>query len=194
MSETAIHSSPIAALRDHGRRPRARLGATSEALGAQPSRGASSLPRLKSRSARATARSLNGALASLIQKGDRKAALEKIRAGADVNEAQPDGTRPIHWAVFKVDYELLDALIAKKAKADVTNEFGATPLAEAVKVTDARMVKTLLDAGAGVEGANLDGETALMLAIKTGELPIVQMLINAGANVNTVEKEHIKRR
>jgi len=131
-----------------------------------------------------------GSLASLIQKGDRKAALERIRAGADVNEAQPDGTRPIHWAIFKVDYELLDALIAKKAKADVTNEFGDTPLAEAVKVTDARMVKTLLDAGAGVEGANLDGETALMLAIKTGELPIVQMLINAGANVNTVEKEH----
>src|ERR1700745_3521143 len=107
------------------------------------------------------AQSRQSSLASLIQKGDRKAALEKIRAGADVNEAQPDGTRPIHWAVFKVDYELLDALIAKKANADVTNEFGDTPLAEAVKVTDARMVKTLLDAGAGVEGANLDGETAL---------------------------------
>jgi ankyrin repeat protein len=128
-------------------------------------------------------------LATLIQKSDRKAALEKIRAGADVNEAQPDGTRPIHWAVFKVDYELLDALIAKKAKANVTNQFGDTPLAEAVKVTDARMVKTLLNAGAGVEAANLDGETALMLAIKTGELPIVQMLIKAGANVNTLEKE-----
>ena len=110
--------------------------------------------------------------------------------GADVNEAQPDGTRPIHWAVYKVDYELLDALIAKKAKADVTNEFGATPLAEAVKLADARMVKTLLDAGAGVEGANRDGQTALMLAIKTGELPIVEMLIKAGANVNTVEKFH----
>src|SRR5688500_5619254 len=131
-----------------------------------------------------------GSLASLIQRGDRKAALESIRAGADVNEPQPDGTRPIHWAVFKVDYELLDALIARKAKADVANEFGDTPLAEAVKVTDVRMVKALLDAGAGVESANLDGETALMLAIKTGDLPIVQMLINAGANVNTVEKEH----
>jgi ankyrin repeat protein len=127
--------------------------------------------------------------ASLIQ-GAIERPRSKVRAGADVNEAQPDGSRPIHWAVFKVDYELLDALIAQKAKADVTNEFGATPLAEAVKVTDARMVKTLLDAGAGVESANLDGETALMLAIKTGELPIVQMLINAGANVNTVEKEH----
>ena len=87
-------------------------------------------------------------LANLIQEGNRKAALAQIRAGADVNAAQPDGTRPIHWAVYRVDYELLDALIAKKAKVDVANEFGSTPLAEAAKLADARMVKTLLDAGA----------------------------------------------
>jgi ankyrin repeat protein len=128
-------------------------------------------------------------IADLIQAGNRKAALERIRsAGADVNEAQPDGTRPIHWAVYKVDYELIDALIAKKAKVDVTNEFGSTPLAEAVELADARMVKMLLDAGAGVEAPNQDGQTALMLAIKTGELPIVEMLVKAGANVNAVEK------
>jgi ankyrin repeat protein len=128
-------------------------------------------------------------LADLIQSGNRKTALDRIRTGGtDVNEAQPDGTRPIHWAVYKVDYELIEALVARKAKVDVTNEFGSTPLAEAVKLADARMVKMLLDAGAGVEGANEDGETALMLAIKTGELPIVEMLVKAGANVNTVEK------
>src|SRR6187549_1509942 len=127
-------------------------------------------------------------LASLIQAGNRKAALDRIRAGADVNEAQSDGTRPIHWAVYRVDYELIEALIAKRARVDVTNEFGSAPIAEAVKLADARMVKMLLDAGAGVEGANQDGQTALMLAIKTGELPIVEMLVKAGANVNTVEK------
>ena len=87
-------------------------------------------------------------LASLIQHGNRKAALEQIRAGADVNEAQPDGTRPIHWAVYKVDHELLDALIAKKAKVEVANQFGSTPLAEAAKLADATMVKALLAAGA----------------------------------------------
>ncbi len=127
-------------------------------------------------------------LANLIQTGNRKAALERIRAGADVNEAQPDGTRPVHWAVYRLDHELLAALIAKKAKVDVANEFGATPIAEAAQLADATMVKMLLDAGAGPEGANQDGQTALMLAIKTGELPIVEMLIKAGANVNTVEK------
>src|SRR5579864_1387755 len=131
-----------------------------------------------------------GSLAALIQEGNRKAALEKIHAGADVNEAQPDGTRPIHWAVYRVDYEVLDALIARKAKVDVTNEFGSTPLAEAAKLADARMVKTLLDAGARPDTSNQDGETALMLAIKTGEVPVVQMLITAGANVNAMETFH----
>lgn len=129
-------------------------------------------------------------LATLIQSGNRKAALDQIRAGVDVNASQPDGTRPIHWAVYRVDYELLDALIAKKAKVDVANEFGSTPLAEAVKLADARMVKSLLDAGASPESPNLDGESALMVAIKTGELPIIEMLIKAGANVNVVEKFH----
>jgi uncharacterized protein len=127
-------------------------------------------------------------LADLIQSGNRKAALDRIRTGADVNDAQPDGTRPIHWAVYKVDYELIDALIAKKATVDVANEFGSTPLAEAVKLADARMVKLLLAAGAGVDRADENGQTALMLAIKTGELPIVEMLVRAGANVNAVEE------
>lgn len=127
-------------------------------------------------------------LADLIQAGNRKAALDRIRTGASVNEAQPDGTRPIHWAVYKVDHELIAALIAKKAAVDVVNEFGATPLAEAVKLADARMVRMLLDAGAGVDRADESGQTALMLAIKTGELPIVEMLVKAGANVNAAEQ------
>src|SRR5580698_9731700 len=129
-------------------------------------------------------------LADLIEAGNRKAALEQIRAGADVNAAQPDGTRPIQWAVYHLYYEILDALIAKKARVDVANEFGSTPLAEAAKLGDARMVRTLLDAGAQPDKPNQDGETALMLAIKTGELPVVEMLIKAGANVNNIERFH----
>jgi len=121
-----------------------------------------------------------GQLATAIQAGQR--------AGVNVNEAQPDGTRPVHWAVYRVDYAVLDALIAKKARVDVANEFGHTPLAEAVKQGDARMVKTLLSAGSGTEGANADGQTALMVAIKNGDLPIFRMLIDAGARVNVVEK------
>ena len=136
------------------------------------------------------AQSSKGSLASLIEAGNRQAALDRIRAGADVNEAQPDGTRPIHWAVYRVDYELLAALIARKVNVNVGNQFGSRPIAQAAELADARMVKMLLDAGAEPEGANQDGQTALMLAIKTGEVAIVDMLISAGANVNTIEKFH----
>jgi len=138
----------------------------------------------------ALAQSSKESLANLIEAGNRKAALERIRAGADVNEAQPDGTRPIQWAIYRVDYELVEALIAKKANVNVRNEFGSTPIAEAAELADARMVKMLLDGGANPEGANQDGETALMLAIKTGEVALADILIKAGANVNTIEKFH----
>ena len=129
-------------------------------------------------------------LANLIQAGNRKAALERISSGADVNEPQPDGTRPVHWAVHRLDYEVLDALIARKAAIDVPNEFGSTPLGQAASLADARMVKTLLDAGAQPDLANQDGETPLMLAIKTGEMSVVDLLVKAGANVNAREIFH----
>jgi uncharacterized protein len=139
-----------------------------------------------------SAQAPKGALATLIESGDRKAALDRIRTAsvADINEPQPDGTRPIHWAIHHVDYEVLTALIAKKASLNVRNDFGSTPIAEAAELGDVRMVKMLLDAGAEPEGANADGQTALMLAIKTGETAVADLLIKAGANVNTVEKFH----
>ena len=66
-------------------------------------------------------------LATVIQEGRRAEALAMIKAGADVNQAQPDGTRPIHWAVYRVDHELVDALISKKHElktvADRRREF-----------------------------------------------------------------------
>ena len=76
-------------------------------------------------------------IATLIQNGERAAALETIDApDADVNTTQGDGTTPLHWAVYKVDHELVAALLNRGAKADVTNDYGSSPLAEAVKLGD----------------------------------------------------------
>src|SRR4051794_37655778 len=47
------------------------------------------------------------ALADRIQAGDRKAALEMIAAGANVNQTQLDGTTPLQWATYRVDSELV---------------------------------------------------------------------------------------
>jgi len=54
-----------------------------------------------------TAAAADNSLAGLIQAGQRDAALKMIAAGADVNAAQGDGTTPLHWAVYKVDADLV---------------------------------------------------------------------------------------
>jgi ankyrin repeat protein len=129
----------------------------------------------------------DGTLAELVQAGDRAAALEMIRAGADVNAAQGDGTTPLHWAVYKVDRELTAELLARGAKPDVINNYGSSPLAEAVKVGDIVLVEMLLDAGADFEAPNQDGQTALMLAARAGALDVARLLVGRGAAVNTRE-------
>jgi len=127
-------------------------------------------------------------IANLIQNGERAAALEAIHArGADVNATQGDGTTPLHWAVYKVDRELVAELLDHGAKPDVTNKYGSSPLAEAAKLGDLELVRQLLDAGANVESPNADGQTALMLAARIGSLDVAKLLVERGADVNAKE-------
>jgi uncharacterized protein len=129
----------------------------------------------------------DGTLADLIQSGDRDAALRMIRAGSDVNAAQGDGTTPLHWAVYRIDAELVDALLERGAEPDAINDYGSSPLAEAVKTANAELVGKLLDAGADVEAPNQDGQTALMLAARAGALDAAELLVRHGADVNRRE-------
>jgi ankyrin repeat protein len=126
-------------------------------------------------------------LADLIQNGERTAALALIDDGADVNAAQGDGTTPLHWAVYKVDRELVAELLKAGANADATNKYGSSPLAEAAKLGDLALVRQLLDAGADVESPNADGQTALMLAARIGSLDLAKLLVERGADVNAKE-------
>src|SRR5262249_23764305 len=115
---------------------------------------------------------------------------EQIRAGANVNQAQADGTTPLIWAVNLSEYDVAEALLAKKADPNAANQFGAMPLTEAARQSNGRLVKMLLDAGAKADSADPDGETALMKAINGGDVAVVKMLLDAGAKVNVVEKFH----
>jgi ankyrin repeat protein len=127
-------------------------------------------------------------LADRIEAGDRKAALELIARNVAVNAAQPDGTTPLHWAVYRVDEELVKALLARGARADILNTYGASPLAEAVRVGNVNLVRLLLDAGADPNRPNEDGESPLMLAARTGVVKVAELLVDHGANVNVREQ------
>jgi len=129
-------------------------------------------------------------LPTAVQAGAGRQALEMIRSGADVNQAQGDGSTPLIWAVNRQDYEVAAALLAKRANPNAVNTFGAMPLTEATRLNDGMLVKMLLNAGAKVDSANLDDESALMLAVRNGNLPMTETLVNAGASVNRIEKFH----
>lgn len=127
-------------------------------------------------------------LADRIESGDRKTALEMIARNTNVNVAQRDGSTPLHWAVYRVDEELVKALLARGAKADVVNSFGSSPLSEAARVANLKLVGMLLEAGADANRVNQDGQTPLMLTARTGAVNVAELLVRHGANVNASEQ------
>jgi ankyrin repeat protein len=138
----------------------------------------------------ATTASAQSALADKIAAGDRKAALAMIAEGADVNQAQPDGSTPLHWAVYRVDRELVNALLKRRARTNVVNHYGASPLTEAARLADPGLMGMLLEADADPNIANEDGQTALMLAARTGNVALARLLLEHNADVNQREKYH----
>jgi ankyrin repeat protein len=126
-------------------------------------------------------------LADRIQDGARNQALALIESGADVNEAQGDGTTPLHWAVYHIDTELVASLLERGADPDAINAYGSSPLGEAAKVAELGLVRTLLEAGADPDAPNADGQTVLMLAARSGSTEIARLLLEHGADVNARE-------
>ena len=127
-------------------------------------------------------------LADRIQAGDSRAALELITKGADVNQTQPDGTTPLHWAVYTFDRELVQTLLRRGARVNAINRYGSSPLGEAVMVASLEITAMLLEAGADPNVTNADGQTALMLVARTGNVPLATLLVQRGADVNRRER------
>src|SRR5678815_2814956 len=127
-------------------------------------------------------------LADRIQAGDRRAAMELVAKGADVNQAQADGTTPLHWAVYRFDRELVQTLLKKGARVNVVNRYGASPLSEAVRVANVEITEMLLEAGADANVENEDGQTPLMLAARTGNVALATRLVQRGADINRRER------
>jgi uncharacterized protein len=126
-------------------------------------------------------------LVSAARDARHAAALAALAERADPNQAEPDGTTPLHWAVHNNDAELVAKLIAAGANVSAANDYGATPMTEAAVAANVDVLKALLGAGASVESANADGQTALMVVARGGNVAAAELLIARGANVNARE-------
>ncbi len=128
-------------------------------------------------------------LGDLIRAGQRDAVLAAITSpDLDVNTPEADGSTALLWATYKVDHELVRALLKAGAKANVTNNYGSSPLTEAVKLGDVELVRILLDAKAPIRTRPIRTARRRSCWPPTiGSMPIAQLLISRGANVNAVE-------
>jgi ankyrin repeat protein len=126
-------------------------------------------------------------LVDAVKRGDGAAVRTLLQKHANVNEAEPDGTAALHWAVHNDNVEIADLLIRGGAGVKAANRYGATPLWLASVSGNAAMIEVLLRAGADANGANPHGETPLMAAARSGKTDAVRVLLDRGADVNAQE-------
>jgi ankyrin repeat protein len=101
--------------------------------------------------------------------------------------AAPDGTTPLHEAVYAGDAQRVRELLKAGADARAANLFGATPMQLAAARGDAAILHLLLDAGVDADSPNAEGQTALMAVARTGNLEAARLLLKHGANLHARE-------
>ncbi|MES2603630.1 MAG: ankyrin repeat domain-containing protein, partial [Pseudomonadota bacterium] len=128
-----------------------------------------------------------GTIAAAARANDLAESRELIRAGADINLPEPDGTTPLLWAVYNSSPELVQLLLDAGADPNAANSLGITPLLQASRYGNAVVVSALLASGARVADAQPGTEPPLMAAARAGNVDAVDVLLAAGADVNATE-------
>jgi serine/threonine-protein phosphatase 6 regulatory ankyrin repeat subunit B len=89
-----------------------------------------------------------------------------LKAGAQKEVQNSDGSTPLHVAVIRGSVEIVDALLKAGAQIEVQNRYGLTPLHVAVIRGSVEIVDALLKAGAQIEVQNTEkgmiGDVALL--------------------------------
>lgn len=129
-----------------------------------------------------------GALVDAARSDDHDAAVALLAERADPNQAEADGTTPLHWAVHHDDAALVVRLLEAGANVSAANDYGATPMSEAAVAANVDVLEALLDAGADVDSTNADGQTVLMVIARGGNTGAAELLIERGADVNAREQ------
>lgn len=127
-------------------------------------------------------------LLGAVKQGDATTVQTMLRARADANAKDVDGTTALHYAIQRNDTSIIGALLDAGADAKAANRYGVTPLLVAATTGSADTIDRLLKAGADANNANKAGETPLMIAARTGQGAAVKRLITGGANVNAKEE------
>jgi uncharacterized protein len=128
-------------------------------------------------------------VADAVEQHDMTRLQTLLKAHADVNAAQPDGSTALHWATYQGDARTAELLLHAGAHPNVATDTGMTPLLLACEAGKADLVEALLRGGADINQTMTSGETPLMMAARTGSVPVLRLLVGHGAAVDAVEKK-----
>jgi uncharacterized protein len=110
-----------------------------------------------------------------------------LKAGAEINAAEPDGTTALLWAVYNSSTELVQLLLKAGADPNIANSLDISPLLQASRAGNAAMIKALLASGAKLDLTHGNTEPALMAAARAGSVDSAKVLLVAGADPNGTE-------
>ena len=126
-------------------------------------------------------------LIDAAKNNDLESLRRQLQSGARVNDAEPDGSTALHWAIRRNNSEMARLLIAAGANPAAATRYSVAPLHLAASNGNAAILEMLLKAGVDVNSTSLEGQTALMTAATNGNPEAIRVLLANGAQVNTRE-------
>jgi len=127
------------------------------------------------------------ALVDAARNGNLNAVRSLLKKSADPNQAAPDGSTAVHWAVHHDNLAMLNALLGAGARPDGITRYRIAPLTLAAQNGNAAVIERLLSAGANPDTASEEGQTALMTAARNGSIAAVRALLKRSAQVDLAE-------
>jgi ankyrin repeat protein len=126
-------------------------------------------------------------LVEAARNGDLPAVRALLAGGANPNEAAPDGSTAVHWAVHGDRLDILNTLLDAGARPDSLTRYRIAPLTLAAENGNAAIIDRLLDAGASPDTVSHEGQTVLMTAARNGSVAAMRALLRRGARVGAAE-------
>ena len=123
------------------------------------------------------------ALFDAIKAKNSKKVLQAIKAGADANAKNWEGTPALKYAMVFGDVKTAQVLIEHGA---LVKDQDVLPEMAAYGRGGEAMVRLLLDAGAEVDERTSGGYTPLVIAAGRGYTDVVRVLLEAGADIHAV--------
>lgn len=121
--------------------------------------------------------------------GRPKAVLKYIMDGGDINKQDAHKRTALQKACLYGEAEIIDVLMAKKARVNLSDKLGDTALHWAARGGHPEVVIKLVKAGAKINAKDKLFSTPLHVAVRCGVQEVVDALIELGAEVNAKDRE-----